>query len=230
MNKLATVTATCLFSVCIFAQGQSPAGTNPSGVAYGSQPSSQLLPVLSQIEQNARQTDLDLGQLRIEKWKTDSENKRQSQTNADSLRKNLNAALPEMVTGVRNAPNSLAPAIKLYRDLNAVYDVFSSLTESAGAFGPKDDYRALASDGQALDTARRALGDYLENAAALKDAQLQTLLAQAAANAKPTAVTRKIVDDNEPAPPVRKKKKAAKPAAQKPIPTQPSQTPQNPSQ
>lgn len=231
MNKLATVIATCLFSVYIFAQVQSPAGTNPSGgAAYGSQPISQLLPVLAQIEQNARQTDLDLGQLRTEKWKTDSENKRQSQTNADSLRKNLNAALPEMIAGVRNAPNSLAPAIKLYRDLNAVYDVFSSLAESAGAFGPKDDYRALASDGQALDSARRALGDYLENAAALKDAQLQSLLTQAAANAKATSVTKRIVDDNEPAPALRKKKKAAKPAAQKPAPTRPSQTPQNPTQ
>src|SRR5438270_10055170 len=221
MNKLAILIASCLLMGQLLAQSQAPsAAPNPAGgAAYGSQPSSQLSPVLAQIEKMAQQTNIDLAQLRIEKWKTDSETKRQSQANSDSLRKNLSAALPEMMTGVRNAPNSLAPVIKLYRDLNALYEVFSSLTESAGAFGPKDDYRALGDDGQKLDTARRALGDYLENAAALKDAQLQTLLAQAAANAKPTAVTRKIVDDNEPAPPVRKKKKAAKPAAQKPIPT-----------
>ena len=230
MNKLAILIA--VVAAALSANAQSSGGMNPpvsAPAAYGEQPSSQLLPVLAQLEQTARQTDLDLGQLRIEKWKTDSDNKRQSQTNADSLRKNLRAALPEMVTGVRNAPNSLAPVVKLYRDLNALYDVFSSLSESAGAFGPKDDYRALASDGEALDTARRALGDYLENAAALKDAQLQNLLNQSVAAAKAAPVTKKIVDDNEPAPPVRKKKKAAKPAAQKPAPA-PNPTQPNPSQ
>ena len=225
MNKLAILIASCLLMGQLLAQSQAPsAAPNPAGgAAYGSQPSSQLLPVLAQIEKMAQQTNIDLAQLRIEKWKTDSDTKRQSQTNSDSIRKNLSAALPEMITGVGNAPDSLAPVIKLYRDLNALYDVFSGLTESAGAFGPKDDYRALASDGHEIDTARLALVDYLENAAAFKDAQLQNLLAQAAA-AKPATVTKKIVDDNEPDQPVRKKKKAAKPAAQKTAPQPPNPT------
>ncbi|HEV2113017.1 MAG TPA: hypothetical protein VGR50_02640, partial [Terriglobales bacterium] len=146
----------------------------------------------------------------------------QASANAQSLMRNLSGALPEMIGGVRNAPNSLAPAFKLYRDLSALYDVFSSVTESAGAFGQKEDSRALARDGQALDTARRALGDYLESTAAIKDTQLHDLQARAAAAAaKPAQVTKVIVDDAEPAKPIHKKKKVVKPTSQ------PLSTPQN---
>lgn len=196
-------------------QTSGPASGNAPAAAFGAQPNTQLQPVLGAIEQAAQQANRDLARLRIEKWKTDADSKNQSSANARSLMRNLTGALPEMMSGVRNAPNSLAPAFKLYRDLNALYDVFSSLTESAGAFGPKDDYRALAGDAQTLDSARRALGDYLENSAAIKDAQLQDLQARAAAAAaKPAQVTRTIVDDAEPAKPIRKKKKAVKPANQ----------------
>jgi hypothetical protein len=217
MHKLALVSAIFFVAaVSCLAQNAAPPSQSAAAPAYGSQPATQLAPVLSQIEQAAQQANLDLAKLRIEKWKADGDTRNQSSANAQSLTRNLSGALPEMLVGVRNAPNSLAPAVKLYRDLNAVYDVFSSVTESAGAFGPKEDYRSLATDSQSLDAARRALGDYLENAAAIKDAQLQDLLARAAtAAAKPAPVTRTIVDDNEaPKPVTRKKKKAVKPASQ----------------
>ena len=198
-----------------FGQIQAPPQPAAGAPAFGAQPNTQLPPVLSEIEKAAQQANLDLARLRIEKWKTDADNKNQSSANAQSLTRNLSGALPEMIGTVRNSPNSLAPAFKLYRDLSAVYDVFSSLTESAGAFGPKDDYRGLAADAQSLDTARRGLGDYLENAATIKDAQLQDLQAKIAAAAKPAPVTKTIVDDNEPPKPVtRKKKKTVKPSSQ----------------
>ncbi len=217
MHKLALVSAILFVAAfsCLAQNTASPQQSAPTAPAYGSQPNTQLAPVLSQIEQAAQQSNLDLAKLRIEKWKTDGDTKNQSSANAQSLMRNLIGALPEMLAGVRNAPNSLAPTVKLYRDLNAVYDVLSSLTESAGAFGPKDDYRALATDSQSLDASRRALGDYLENAAAIKDAQVQDLLARAATVAKAAPVTRTVVDDNEPPKPVtRKKKKPVKPASQ----------------
>lgn len=196
----------------------------------------QFTQLLAQIDQTSQQTNLDLAQLRIEKWKTGGDHKQQSQADAESLMKNLSAALPGMVSASRITPNALAPALKLYRDLNALYDVLSGLTESAGAFGPKEDFNALTNDLRALDAGRRGVGDYLDSLAAYRDAEVSRLTEQAAA-AK-TEPPKKIVVDDEAAPPPAKKKRAkakTKPAttntATKPssttAPTQPtSQNPQ----
>src|SRR5215475_6831662 len=107
--------------------------------------------VLGPIEQAANTTSLDLAHLRIEKWKGDKSFKADTGSKAASLERNLTAALPEMVAGVRAAPTSMAPALKLYRNLNVVYDVLATVVESAGAFGPKDEFRALAADLDAID-------------------------------------------------------------------------------
>jgi hypothetical protein len=96
-----------------------------------------------------------------------------------------------------------------------VYEVLSSFSESAGAFGSKDDYSALATDSANLDRVRRSLADQLEQMAALQDAQVTRLTAQvraqqttAAAAATPRRV---VVDDNAPAKKATSTKK--KPAA-----------------
>ena len=102
--------------------------------------------MLGQLQQVAQQTAADLGKLRIDKWKTDSANKQQTQSNAQSLQRNLTAALPEIIQKVQAAPQDLAPSFKLYRNLNVVYDVLTSTAENAGAFGPKEQYEPLAND------------------------------------------------------------------------------------
>src|SRR5256885_3626554 len=178
----------------------------------------QLSQTLSQLDQSAQQTSMDLSRLRIDKWKTNSDSKRQAQADADSVRTNMMAALPSMTAAVRATPTALAPTLKLYRDVNLLYDILASLAESAGAFGGKDDFNALAQDQQALDSARRLIADYLESLAAFKDSELVRLRTQAATTQ--SSLSRKVIDDNEP-PPTRKpaKKKAAKPpAAAKPAP------------
>ena len=43
----------------------------------------------------------DLAKTRIETWKTDGSTKRQTQGNVDSIQRNLQSALPEIVTQVR---------------------------------------------------------------------------------------------------------------------------------
>jgi len=181
----------------------------------------QLEPVLASLNQAVQTANLELGRLRIEKWKADSSLKRQSQENADSIQRNLTAALPGMVQQVRSDPQSLAAVFKLYRNMNVLYDVFSNLTESAGAFGPKNEYEALASDTRNLDNARRALGDRLQEMTALRDAELsrlRTQLAQAQQAAVPVAPKKIIVDEEIPKKPVHKKKPAHK-AAPRPAPS-----------
>src|SRR5436190_22424255 len=99
---------------------------------------------ISKVEQTAQAAALDIAKLRIEKWKMDSKDKQQVQSDADSVQRNLTAALPTLTAGVRSAPQDVAANFKLYRNLNALYDVMKSLTESAGAFGPKQDFESLA--------------------------------------------------------------------------------------
>lgn len=165
--------------------------------------------LLSQLEQTTAAVKSSLAMLRIEKWKAGSQQKAQLQANAESVRRNITAALPGMVQGVRGAPDNLGASFKLYRNVSALYDVFASLTEAAGAYGSKDDFRDLSQELQQLDTLRHSLGDRVEQLATAKEAELVRLRAQlkpAPAAAQPKKV---VVDDNEPPAPKKKKKPAA---------------------
>ena len=168
---------------------------------------------LDRLQSAAAQATLDLGHLRIDKWKTDAESKRQAQANADSVRRNLTSALPGLIDAVRSAPQDLSAEFKLYRNLNALYDVFISLTESAGAFGPKSDYEALTQQLETIDSVRRSLGDAVEHLTSSTQSELTQLRAQVrtyqpAAAASPKKV---VVDDTEP--PKKTVHKKKKPAA-----------------
>ena len=134
------------------------------------------------------------------------------------MQRNLTSALPALISNVRSAPQDLGEEFKLYRNLNALYDVFASLTESTGAFGAKSDYDALAKQLDVIDSVRRNLGNALESLTASTQSELAQLRAQVhtlqqAAAAPPSPPKKVIVDDNEPAKKTtHKKKTTTKPA------------------
>jgi len=164
-------------------------------------------PLLLQLGQTSAAINASVGRLRIEKWKTGSDEKERFQDNADSIQRNIVAALPGMIANVRSAPASLGAGFKLYRNVSALYDVFVGLTQATGAFGPKDDFRELSQEAQQLDAVRRELADRLEQLAVAGDAALARYRAQ---QADATAAPKKIIiDDNEPAK-TRRKKKSSK--------------------
>ena len=190
---------------------RAPAGGNATSVSTATPVS--VLPDLDRLQAAASQATLDLGHLRIDKWKADGDSKRQAQANADSVQRNLTSALPGLIDAVRAAPQDLNAEFKLYRNLNALYDVFASLTEATGAFGPKGDYEALAQQLETFDSVRRNLGDALEQLTSSTQSEVVQLRTQvrayqqAAAAAPPKKV---IVDDTQPAKKtVHKKKKPA---------------------
>lgn len=165
-----------------------------------------MTPVLADLDRlQAASSALDgiIGRLRIEKWKADTNSKRQAESNAESIQRNLKSALPGMITNVRSAPQDVGAEFKLYRNLNALYDVLSSLAESTGAFGPKGDYDALAQQLDVIEGVRRSLGDQLEQLTVSNQAQLDQLRTQVRslqAQANTAAPPKKIVvDDSEPA-------------------------------
>lgn len=200
------------------AQGRSePGGPSAQGgepVSYASV--TQLNGLLAQLEATSKNTQGDLVKLRIEHWKTDNSFKKQALANVDSVQRNLQGALPEIISQLRAAPEDVPATFKLYRNLDALYDVLGSVVEGAGAFGSKDDLQALSNDLNGFEGTRRQLAQRIENLSTAKESEIVRLrkdlkTAQAAAPAAPPAKI--VVDDNAPPKkPVVKKKPAAKPA------------------
>jgi len=200
----------------------SPAGSAPP-VPYSSV--SQLNLMLSQLEQVAQTTQVDLAKLRIEKWKTDSNTKRGTQADVESIQRNLQMALPEIIGELRTSPENIATTFKLYRNLDALYDVFGPVVESAGAFGSRDEFQSVQNDLSSLERSRRALAERMEALAGAKEGELTQLRTQvrdlkAAATPPPAPPKKVVVDDTEPPKKVVKKKTVPKP----PKPSTPATT------
>jgi hypothetical protein len=168
--------------------------------------------------------------LRIEHWKTDGATKKQALANVDSIQRNLQGALPEIISQLRGNPEDVPATFKLYRNLDALYDVLGSVVEGAGAFGTKDDLQALSNDLNGFEGTRKQLAERIESLSSAKEAEITRLRTdlKTAQAAIPAAPPKKIVvDDTEPAKkPVVKKKPVAKPAAGSttatPAPAQPA--------
>ena len=193
-------------------QGQAPSSTP---VSYAS--ITELNGMLAQLESTSKDTQADLAKLHIERWKTDASYKKQSLTNVDSIQRNLQGALPTIMAQLRAAPEDLPASFKLYRNLDALYDVLGSVAESAGAFGSKDDFQALSNDLTGFETTRKQMAQRIENLASSKEAEivrLRTELKTAQAAVPVTPPKKVVVDDNAPPAkkPAVKKKPAPKPA------------------
>ena len=193
--------------------GQTPAAAQ--AVSYSS--ITELNQIVGNLQQTSQAAQLDLARLRIDKWKTDSGTRQHTEKDAASISQNLQLALPGMLDSLKNSPENLALTFKVYHNLDALYDVLTSVVESAGAFGSKEDFQSLNKDLGAVEDSRRAFADRMDKLANAKETelgQLRVALQQARAEAAPKKV---IVDDT--APPPKKtpphKKPVAKPATPK---------------
>ncbi|MFZ3263256.1 MAG: hypothetical protein WA172_04605 [Terriglobales bacterium] len=203
------------------ALAQQTKGSAAPPVAYASV--SEVNNILAQVKQTAAAIEADLDRAHIERWKTDGATKRQTQANVDSIQRNLQSALPEIVTQVNNSPEDMAASFKLYRNLDALYDVFGSVVESAGAFGSKDEFQSLSNDMNGLESERRALGERVQKLAGAKEEELGRLRAEVKklSAAPPPPPKKIIVDDTEPAPKKPAKKKTTKPGTKTKTPAKP---------
>lgn len=214
-------------------QGSASTGAGQGGEPVSYTSVSQLNGLLSRLEDASKATQADLAKSRIERWKTDGSTKKQALANVDSIQRNLQGALPEIIGQLRASPENLSASFKLYRNLDALYDVLGSVVESAGAFGPKDDFQALSNDLSAFESSRRALGERLENLTSAKEneiARLRTDLKAAQAAIPVTPPQKTVVDDTQPAKkPAPKKKPVPKKPATPPPQTPPASQPPPPS-
>jgi hypothetical protein len=167
----------------------------PGANAQYANPAAEANAILVQINQASSDAQRDVSQLRIDKWKIDGDAKRRAEARAESISRNLTAALPGMLDAVRVAPNSLAANFKLYRNLSALNDPMAALADDA-ADGRKEDRNSLLLDLEKFERARLALGERLERLTASADNDL----AKFRSGAKSTAATgpkKIVVDDTE---------------------------------
>jgi hypothetical protein len=154
-----------------WAQTSSPdAAPLPGAMAAAPEPA--YADLLARLRSAARQSDNDVMALRIERWKAHSRTRQQLLDTASSIHRNLAYAVPELLQHAAAEPDSLKATFVLYRDLTVLYETFSGLAESAGAFGPSDSYDMLAGDLSQLNQLRHELADRLEHMSAAADARL----------------------------------------------------------
>ncbi len=177
--------------------------------------------VLAQLEATSKNTQADLVKLRIEKWKTDNASKKQVLSNVDSIQRNLQGALPEIIGKLRGAPEDVPATFKLYRNLDALYDVLGSVVEGTGAFGSKDDLQSLSNDLSTFESTRKQLAERIETLSSSKEAEIVRLRTdlKTARAAIPAEPPKKIVVDDTAPPkkPAVKKKPAPKPSSITPV-------------
>jgi hypothetical protein len=170
---------------------------------------SELNQLLAGLQQASQSIQDDLSHLRVDKWKTDSNTKKQSQSDVESIQRNLQSALPGMLNDLKNSPESAPLTFKVYRNLDALYDVLNSMVESTGAFGNKEEFQSLNKDLGALEESRRAFAGRMDKVANAKEteiSQLRVALQTARAEIPPKKT---VVDDTKPTPdkkPVKRKK------------------------
>jgi len=209
-----------LGSVAAVAGQSGPAATTVAANGVQGQPVSyasvtQLNGLLGQLETISKNTQTDLGKLKIEKWKASGSDKKQALAYVDSIQRNLQGAVPEMISQLRNTPEDLPASFKLYRNLEALYPVLDRIAEGAQMFGSKDDVQAISNDLNGLDGTRKQLAERIENLSSSKESELERLRTQLKAlQAQVDAAPPKkiVVDDNEPPKKPAPKKKSTKPA------------------
>lgn len=175
--------------------------------------------IVVEIQQVTQTANMDLGRLRIERWRADSGDRAQWQQIADSLRKNLSTAVPDLLAEVRSSKGSVSSTFKLYHNLNVVYEYLDSLAAVANGAARSDESDPLNKDASGLDAARKHLSAYIEDAATTLETKLKAPPVQVVVT--PTPTPRKIVvdDDLHPA-------KSPTPKKKKTPPAQPASTPQ----
>ena len=194
--------------------GQAPAEPSSDQHTQAEPAPANLAEILAHIQESTNSASVNIGKLRIEKWKTDSEQKQQLQQIAGSLRKNIAGAVPGLINDVQNSRGSVAASFKLYHNLNVVYENLSYLADVAGGLGKKEEFEPLAADAAALEAARTHLSEYIEQSAVKMEAANRAATVptpQGRQNAVQVVPGQKVVVINEDDP--AQKAKPAKPAA-----------------
>lgn len=184
-KALTTAAVLCLAAIAAIAQPRSgpqeQQPVEPPQPAKAQPAQANINLIIEQLQRAVLSTNADLGKLRIERWKTDSDQKQQFQKMANSIQRNVTNAVPGLIENVETSHGSVSATFKLYHNMTIVYEYLSSLTDAAGAVGKREEYEPLANDAAALDTARQNLSTYIEQTASHIESERRAPVPSAAA-------------------------------------------------
>ncbi len=158
--------------------------------------------------------------LNVSRWKAPGDVRGQTQSDIDSIQRDLNGTLPDLLAKAKAANSSVAPSFAVFRNVDALYDVMLRVTETATLAGAQRDAAQLEQSRAMLEHARAQLGSALLQQSQAQDAevvQLRATAAAAAAAVQQAAPKKTVVDDG----PVTTK---AKPRRKRPTPKPPTDT------
>jgi hypothetical protein len=144
----------------------SPPGAPPAAPPLPP-PSGLLQPSLDSVQQT-------LGSLRVEKWKRGSVRDEANQ-DISSLVKDMQSNLPPLLKDADGGPGTLSKVLPLAKHVDALYDVLLRVVEAARMSAPDDQTGELRQALSNLGSARLALDDQMQQAAATQEKQLTEL-------------------------------------------------------
>lgn len=172
-NTLAAIALIALsFAFTSSLAAQSRNGQRPQAV-MGNSSRTDLNSTLADLDRISQATQLDIAGMNVNKWKSgwksgfmkDGSHTEQAQQAANSLRRNLASALPSLIHDVQTSRGSVSTTFKLYDDVSLVCEAVDSLINASEAVGHKSDATPLVDDYSALTHVRRALSNYIQQAA-----------------------------------------------------------------
>lgn len=132
------------------------------------QPSTLLQPALANVQGTT-------AALNISKWKTSRGIRQTTQSDVDSIQRDLGSTLPGLMAKADAAPGSVPPSFAVYRNLDALYDVLLRVSQTADLAAPSREAEALASSLRGLEAARSALGDSILSTSQKHEARIVSL-------------------------------------------------------
>ncbi len=150
-----------------------------------------------------------------EKWKAPAVLRQETDTNLDSIRRDLDETLPGLLATADAAPASIARVLPVEQNFGALYDTVLRVNAVARLSAPAAQASALDQAVASLKDARRAFGDSLQAGAAAQEKQIVDLKAALAAVPPPAPPTPVAAPAMAPAP-VKKVKPKPKPVTPPP--------------
>ena len=199
----------CLAPGLVRAQVAPAAPAGPAPTSTPAVASSSLQPSLAGLQRT-------LGTLDVEKWKLPRPARDEARRNVDSIRQDMSATLPPLMTAADAAPGSVPAEFAMLRNVDALYDVALRLSATAMVAAPATQATALDQALGDLAQARRSLADRTAADATAQEHSAAELQGKLRASAAPVCPT-------SPPPPTEPKSRAkrAKPRP-KPTPAPPT--------
>jgi hypothetical protein len=105
------------------------------------------------------------------RWKIPAAARVEAQSDVQSMQRDIVGTLPSLLRSAAAAPASVGPAMAVYQNVGALYDVLVSVAEKAYLGAPEDEMRNLDMSRHQLEASRQRLGSALVEAGNQADAQ-----------------------------------------------------------